>query len=250
MANEKRSRTNLAAGALSASLAIGGTTMSSAGLADLGVIDTTNHAAITLFVADSNGRITSKEIVYVTAHTAAATTATIVRAQEGTTAAAWSAGATWAHAGTTRDLAGKAAHAKRTSGNFTTANTGVGTFTVIDSGLDLTLPAQAGDLVQVGLDCFAARTTGDISFDFGTLVSGSIVNRWAGGSAGIQGAYAALTGTPVNAAYFRTLVSGDITAGTVVVRLLYATAGASQTIFAVTANPLHVWAMNYGPQVA
>lgn len=106
MANEKRSRTNLVAGALSAGLSTGDTTMSSAGLADLGVIDATNHAAITIFAADGNGRILVKEIVYVTAHTAAATTATIVRGQEGTSAQTWASGATWAHTATTKDFDG------------------------------------------------------------------------------------------------------------------------------------------------
>ncbi len=104
MANEKRLRTNLAAGALSASLSNSDTTMSSAGLADLGVVDSTNHAAVILFLADGAGRITSKEIVWVTAHTAAATTATISRGQEGTTGIAWASSATWVHAPTSSDI--------------------------------------------------------------------------------------------------------------------------------------------------
>jgi hypothetical protein len=106
MPNEKRLRTNLVAGALSAGISNVDTTISSAGLADLGVVDATNHAAITLFSADANGRILTKEIVYVTAHTAGATTATVQRAQEGTAAQAWSSGATWAHTATTKDFDG------------------------------------------------------------------------------------------------------------------------------------------------
>lgn len=104
MANELRSRTNLVAGAISTALASGDTTMASAGLGDLGVIDSTNHAAIVLFAADSAGRITAKEIVYVTAHTASATTATIARAKESTSAVAWVVGSTWAHAATALDV--------------------------------------------------------------------------------------------------------------------------------------------------
>lgn len=106
MANEKRLRTNSVAGALTASISAIDTSMSSAGLADLGVVDATNHAAITIFAVDGNGRITAKEIVYVTAHTAAATTATIARAKEGTSAAAWGAGATWSHSPTSKDFDG------------------------------------------------------------------------------------------------------------------------------------------------
>lgn len=108
MANELRLRTNLAAGAITTALTTSDTTLASAGLADLGVIDATNHAAITLFLVDSNGRVTAKEIVYVTAHTAAASTATIVRAREGTTAAAWAIGSTWANGATTKEFDGAA----------------------------------------------------------------------------------------------------------------------------------------------
>ncbi len=104
MANERRSRTNLAAGALSAALTIGDTTMSSAGLADLGAITSTDYAAISLFSADAAGRILTKEIVWVTAHTAAATTATILRGQEGTAATAWASATTWAHGPTAKDF--------------------------------------------------------------------------------------------------------------------------------------------------
>lgn len=106
MANEKRSRTNLIAGALSSGMTVGDTVMSSAALADLAVIDATNHAAIILFVADSNGRITAKEIIYVTAHTAAATTATVARGQEGTVALAWASASKWVHAATAKDFDG------------------------------------------------------------------------------------------------------------------------------------------------
>jgi len=94
MANELRARGNLVSGTLSASLTNVATSMSSAGLANLPVIDTTNHAAITI----------ENEIVWVTAHTAGATTATIVRAQEGTTAAAHNSGIAWQHGPTALDL--------------------------------------------------------------------------------------------------------------------------------------------------
>lgn len=104
MANEKRSRGNFAAGALDAALAAGATSMSSPALADLQVIDATNHAAIALFTEDANGRITKKEIVYVTAHTAGATTATIARGKEGTSDQAWSSGDKWEHTSTAKDF--------------------------------------------------------------------------------------------------------------------------------------------------
>lgn len=93
MANEIRARFNLVSGTLSGTLTNVATSMSSAGLSNLGVIDTTNYAAITI----------ENEIVWVTAHTAAASTATILRAQEGTAAAAHGLVA-WQHGPTVLDL--------------------------------------------------------------------------------------------------------------------------------------------------
>lgn len=94
MANEIRARFNLVSGTLSSSLTNVATSMSSAGLANLGVIDATNYAAVTI----------ENEIVWVTAHTAGATTATILRAQEGTAAAAHSSSVAWQHGPTAFDL--------------------------------------------------------------------------------------------------------------------------------------------------
>lgn len=95
MANEIRLRPNFVAGGLSADMASAATSMSSAGLADLPTVDTTNHAALTLWRTDLAGRVTQKEVVWVTAHTSNATTATIVRGREGTTAQNWLTGDRW-----------------------------------------------------------------------------------------------------------------------------------------------------------
>lgn len=101
MANEKRVRVNSLGGLVEDNpLTSGATTLTSAGLAALVLIDTTNHAVI---VIDPDGLESAPEIVYVTAHTASATTATILRAQEGTTAAAHSVDIPWVHAPTIKD---------------------------------------------------------------------------------------------------------------------------------------------------
>jgi hypothetical protein len=94
MANEIRSRTNLVNGTLSVALASGDTTMSSAGLANLAAITSANHAVIVI----------ENEIIWVTAHTASATTATILRAQEGTAAAAHAQNVAWLHAPVVSDF--------------------------------------------------------------------------------------------------------------------------------------------------
>jgi len=107
MANELRLRADGVAGALDAALTISGTSLSSPSLADLPAVGSTQHAALSLFVRDAvSGRITARETVWVTAHTAAATTATILRAQEGTAAQAWASGARFVHGPTASDLTG------------------------------------------------------------------------------------------------------------------------------------------------
>lgn len=93
MANEARAIFNFVSGTLSGSLTNVATTMTSAALANLGVIDTTNHAALSI----------EGEIVWVTAHTASSTTATILRGREGTTAVSHATSAAWQHAPTVED---------------------------------------------------------------------------------------------------------------------------------------------------
>jgi hypothetical protein len=100
-------RANGVAGKLTADLTTSTTTMSSAGLADLPAITSPDIAKVTLFQTDTNGRVTKEEIVYVTTHTASATSATITRAQESTSAQTWngtSAPDSWVHAPTAADF--------------------------------------------------------------------------------------------------------------------------------------------------
>lgn len=76
------------------------TTFDAAELTRLPPVVAPDIAAITLH--DSS--IGLYEIVHVTAHVAGATSATIVRGQEGSTARVWAAGAMWLHAPTVTDL--------------------------------------------------------------------------------------------------------------------------------------------------
>lgn len=103
MANEIRVRANFAAGALSAAMLTGDTLIQSAGLADLPAIGATEYAPVAIFRTDSNGRVIQKEVVWVTAHTAAAVTATVTRGKEGTSAQAWNIGDRWSHTDTALD---------------------------------------------------------------------------------------------------------------------------------------------------
>lgn len=98
-----RSRTAFIAGTLTDNpLAIGATTMNSAGLASLPAIASPDIAVIIL---DPTGSAGAPEVVYVTAHTGSATSATITRASEGSTARQHASGIAWVHAPTTYDFA-------------------------------------------------------------------------------------------------------------------------------------------------
>ena len=106
MANELRTRTNFVGGLVEDNpLTNVATTLTSAGLAALPVIDTTNHAAIIL---DPDGIHGAPEIVWVTAHSASSTTATILRAQESTSARQHLRDTYWVHTATVADFASPA----------------------------------------------------------------------------------------------------------------------------------------------
>lgn len=95
MANEIRLRRNNISGTITDNpLAIGATTINSAGFVDLPTVDATNHLILILDPQEVGG---TAEIVRVTAHTAAATSVTVVRGQEGTTARSHVFGTTWMH---------------------------------------------------------------------------------------------------------------------------------------------------------
>jgi len=92
MANETRVRADFVSGTVDDNpLTAGATTLTSTELADLPAISSSEHAVIVL---DPDG---TQEIVYVTAHTASATTATILRGQEGTTAVSHAQNTSWVH---------------------------------------------------------------------------------------------------------------------------------------------------------
>lgn len=83
-----------------APLTAGATTLNSAGLANLSAVSS-NHAVIVLDPLRAAG---APEIVIVTAHTGAATSATITRGAYGTSARQHAAGTLWVHAAVDADL--------------------------------------------------------------------------------------------------------------------------------------------------
>lgn len=102
MANEIRLRSNNVQGTITDNpLTVGATTINSAGLADLPVVDATNHLILILDPLETGG---PAEIVRVTAHTNLATSVTVVRGVEGSTARSHIFGMTWFHGPIASDI--------------------------------------------------------------------------------------------------------------------------------------------------
>lgn len=102
MSNELRVRTNFAGGLVEDNpLSSSATTLTSAGLASVPAVASTQHVVL---IIDPDAVGGNPEIVYVTAHTALATTATIVRAQESTAARQHLRDTPWVHGPTTKDF--------------------------------------------------------------------------------------------------------------------------------------------------
>lgn len=95
-----RIRADYVFGSIDAALAAGDTSLSSPALARLPVVSGGDVAAVTLHDSETG----AYEIVHVTSHAAAATTATILRGREGSTARAWVSGAAWDHGATAMDM--------------------------------------------------------------------------------------------------------------------------------------------------
>lgn len=102
MANEIRIRANFMGGLVDdAPLTSTAVSLTSNALQALQVIGATQHMAIVL---DPDGYGGNPEIAYITGHTTAAGTATILRGQEGTTARAHLQDTPWVHSATAADF--------------------------------------------------------------------------------------------------------------------------------------------------
>jgi hypothetical protein len=116
MANEIRTRANFQSGTITDNpLTSGAVTVNSAGFASLPVIDTTNHC---ILVLDPNGAFGAPEIVRVTAHANGATSCTINRGVEGSSARQHQVNETWFLAPTRYDYATLATQANRPVGDL------------------------------------------------------------------------------------------------------------------------------------
>jgi hypothetical protein len=136
------------------------------------------------------------------------------------------------------------ARAVRTSGNLTLNST---SWANVDTGLDLVVPAQAGDVLLVSLSCdWGGGEAVTAALDACTLVSGSPVAYVSGGGGasdyGVQG-WIGHSNDPVvgaGGAIQYVVQAGDISGGSVTLRLRYRTgSAANKTLMATTAQPIH-----------
>ena len=114
MANEIRVRSNFKSGIIDDNpLSNSATTLNSSNLAGLPAIGATEHCALVL---DPTGVGNGPEVVWVTAHTGSATSATIVRGREGTSGVQHASTIAWVHVPTASDFTTTGTTASRPSG--------------------------------------------------------------------------------------------------------------------------------------
>lgn len=210
MANELRVRSGFLGGLIEDNpLTLGATTLTSAALASVPVIGSTQHLALVL---DPDGFAGNPEIVYITAHSAAATTATILRAQESSTARAHDRDMAWVHSVTVRDfdLIPSGVVVRGSGGGNIVVST-ASTYSDV-----LTAPAIAVAVDDVLLMRFTGyATVGGSAGGWAFSVNGSDIPGSDATTLAIL--YQTSTGV-VSYDWSKTIVSGDISAGTTVVK--------------------------------
>jgi hypothetical protein len=124
-------------------------------------------------------------------------------------------------------------------------------WTAVDTGLDIALPAQVGDVMYYAPSFLLSNANVIAYFDVATIVSSAIVNRFSNATQGwggwwsINSSYVAVSGEA-----WYTVTAGDLASGLVTLRLLYQTASATnRTVYASVAagTALDVAAQNRGP---
>jgi hypothetical protein len=137
---------------------------------------------------------------------------------------------------------------KRTSGNIT-LSAAVNTIADLDTTLDITLAAAAGDEIEVGIMGLSGAG-GEGSMDVATVVAGSPVSYFGGLAAGTGNGpwHWSPNDSMFSGSLMKTLAAGDVSGGTVTLRLRYQNwDGTTKILYASTATPLQFWAKNLGP---
>lgn len=156
-------------------LAIGGTTLSSN---ELSTFPTITAPDIGVIVLDPRGTAGAPEVVWVTAHTAAATTATITRAQEGTTARAHLLAVAWVHGPTIMDFTQRKGSDIASAGTITLPSTDEDYFHITGTtGITAISERGAGKRITLEFDGICLLTHNSTSL---ILASGCNISTRAG----------------------------------------------------------------------
>lgn len=155
----------------------------------------------------------------------------------------WADGDVSSSAGALKDFE----HKIRTTGDITVSST---SWANLENSLDITLTAQAGDVIEAGI---SARCSGSFVFlDVVTVVGGSPVNsfgRTSGLPTDSDGGPSTWSfpngGDTIGGSVMYTVVAGDVSSGTVTLRLRYRVS-VGNTIYAQSAIPFQWWAKNLG----
>lgn len=145
--------------------------------------------------------------------------------------------------------------ARRTAGDFspTPSQTAWSNF---DTATDVVLVAESGDVIEASVSAFVNNQNGEVNLDVVTVVSGSPVRAFSTGAAetagtnGVSGWYKSdnIFGQMTGSILY-VLQSGDISAGTVTLRLrVRSGTAAAKAIRASTTTPFAWWVKNLGPQ--
>lgn len=281
-----RLRQNFAKGTVDDNpLLVGATTLNSTELADLLAVTGSDVMAVTLDPLGTDG---DPEIIHITAHTAAATSATITRGQEGSVARQHASGTIWAHMITEDDFEADVIPYTPTSpltsatvggalDEAATILSGVNTRPIqlaridrassdisvnsitwinLDTGLDVAFTGvEVDDWVECGVSFTVGTEAVTILFDVVSLVGGTPQNSWGENGAinatggGVRGwgiGSNDATNSNVTGSQIKKIVSGDLSAGALTVRLrTRTTTAAARTVRATTGNRLTFWAKLY-----
>ena len=154
-----------------------------------------------------------------------------------------------------RSYQNRYARFKRTAGSLTLNSTSWADIPTVGTSADFVINATVGDIVEVALVGGFNNEAVEGFLDFVTVVGGVVTNSFGadGAPSNSHGGILAWRGLSsrfefMGGSFFRTLAAGDISAGTVTLRLRGRTGTlANKTLFATTDTPLEYWARNHGP---
>lgn len=140
-------------------------------------------------------------------------------------------------------------HKTRSSANVTVNGT---SYANLDTGLDIVLTAAAGDVIEVSATGRWATENVQVYMDVATIVSAAPVNYLSGSGSTGEGVQSwqgyGNVNTNISGACMYTLQAGDISGGTVTLRLRVRTGTAANKTFVSGATNVFKWsAKNFGP---